>query len=106
MFFLLMGQQAYSQGCSIEVETIVVNASPNQENGRITFRVEGHQEVNNQFVILDLNASKDGKGRDIQLKQYTVSSLAKGIYEFVIVDKKRDKCTKEIQIEIKETNGK
>ena len=95
---------SFSQQCSLEVSTKVVDAKNNASNGSITFLINNSEiKGDNGYVIFNLSEINGAQGQThIQLKNGFAGSLSKGVYEFLVVDKNREQCFKEIQVEIKE----
>jgi len=89
---------SFAQECPIVVKTEVVAPSAGQNNGSISFKVEG-QTGSKDYSIYCLTAI--GKN-DSVAPAYQFTDLKAGIYEFVVVDKTKAKCAKEVQVKIKE----
>jgi GTPase involved in cell partitioning and DNA repair len=79
-----------------------VNASSGQPNGSINFKMKDLSPLSDQFIIFDLTAIRNGATDKVKINGRFLEHLAAGKYEFLVVDKKREKCIKEILVEIKE----
>jgi hypothetical protein len=99
---LLASIKAYSQDCDIDVVIQVVNASSSQANGGVNFKMKDQSSLEDRFIIFDLTAVKNGTESGVRLKGSSLGHLLSGKYEFLIVDRKKEKCVKEVLVEIKE----
>ncbi|PZR32666.1 MAG: hypothetical protein DI538_19170 [Azospira oryzae] len=107
LFSLTVATQAYSQNCLTGVTYKVVDASPGRADGSIHFQFAGSATDDDRYVILNLTAAGKQEREDkIKLPRHEAKDLPKGNYEFVIVDRKKDKCSKEISVEIKESQSR
>ncbi len=89
---------AFSQACNIEVKTEVIPSAINQGNGSVSFFIDG-QSGSKDFSIFNITViAKSGEAKSA----YRFTDLEAGIYEFVIVDRKKAKCSKEVQIKIEQ----
>ncbi len=97
-FLLFSSSLTLAQDCAIDVKTEVVAPSAGKSNGSISFQVEGQTGSKDYLIYCLTTIRKD----DNTESAYHFRDLKAGIYEFVVVDKKKTKCTKEVQVKIKE----
>jgi hypothetical protein len=98
-FLLLSSAWASAQSCPIEVKTEVKRPSNGLDNGSIAFEVEGQSGSKDYSIYPITELAKDAS----KIKSaYKYDNLKEGIYEFVVIDKKKAKCVKEVQIKIEQ----
>lgn len=89
-----------SLNCDIPVTTQVKNANPGKSNGEITLIISG-ESGSGRYKVFLLNKGQEQAKNEIKSRKIT--GLKSGLYEFIIVDTKGDKCFKELTLTIKES---
>lgn len=90
-----------AQSCSITVSTQVVKSQPGKRTGQIKLTIEGDKQ-DGRFKLFLLNQGAEQAKKEIENRQ--VQSLKSGLYEFIVIDTKREKCFKEISVQVTEAN--
>jgi len=97
LWFLLTGSlAARAQDCQMDVKTEIVSPSDGLNNGSISFQVGG-QSGSKDYAIFNITANQ--KKENVK-SSYKFNDLEAGIYEFIVIDRRKTKCAKEIQIKI------
>lgn len=96
------GAKAVAQNCDIDVVAEAVPTRFGQSTGEVNFKMKDQTAVSDRFIIFDISAARDGASGRLKVEGNTVHDLSVGKYEFLVVDRKREKCAKEILVEIKE----
>lgn len=102
LIFILSATVSRAQDCAIKIKTEVKNASIGSSDGSVTFKLESGDEVTTEYLIFDVTAVSDAAGKKVAVKNGVVDRLRAGNYEFLVVDRKNQKCFKEILVQIKE----
>jgi len=87
---------ARAQSCPINVKVDITHATIASDNGAVSFEIEG-QIGSKDYSIYKITSNQ---GNEKLKTSYQFRNLAAGIYEFVVVDHKRGKCAKEVQVKI------
>jgi hypothetical protein len=92
----------FSQNCDIDIIAEVVNTPVGQTEGSVIFKMKDKSVLQERYVVFNVSAIQNGSEKKVKVEDGLLRHLAVGKYEFLVVDRKRDKCFKEILVEIKE----
>jgi hypothetical protein len=101
--FLILGIRfsSHSQSsCEILATTKITNTQPGRKAGQIAIQIDDDKA--DRFKVFLLNQGVEQAKKE--LKDRKVSDLGEGLYEFIIVDTKRERCFKELSVRISEAN--
>ncbi|MBI1769027.1 MAG: hypothetical protein HYR67_11695 [Bacteroidetes bacterium] len=84
----------------MDVKVEIIHTTNASENGAISFKVEG-QSGSKDYSIYKVTPPPGEQNQKVK-PSYQFNGLAAGIYEFVVIDHKREKCTKEVQVKIEQ----
>ncbi len=102
LIFQVTASICYAQGCVTDLKTEVQNATSGSPDGKITFKLENGMDVNSRYRIFEITAVSDTAGKRVTVEHGELDHLVAGRYEFLIVDRRDQKCFKEILVQIKE----
>lgn len=87
--------------CTIEVNVLIKGAQKGIENGKIQLEIQD-DNGDERFKVFLLNQGIEKAKNEISSRE--VSNLKPGYYEFIIIDTKREKCFKELTVQVSEVN--
>lgn len=84
--------------CNLSVNSEIKDSSQGKANGEIVIKIEGDNR-DGRFKVFILNTGAENAKNE--LKERKVTGLKPGLYEFIVVDTKGEKCFKELKLEVK-----
>jgi hypothetical protein len=91
----ILAFSAKAQDCNIQVKSEIIHATAKEE-GSVSFLVDG-QTGSTDYSIFRLGA--DHHKSNI-VSTYSFNELPVGVTEFIIIDRKKKSCIKEVQVKI------
>lgn len=86
--------------CDITYETVVTNADKGSENGSIQINIDDDNKDRYKVFLVNKGADRAQK----ELSQRTVRGVKPGVFEFIIIDTRRERCYTEVAVTVSEVN--
>lgn len=102
--FLILSLTSFpslAQNCDLGVTAEVIKSGEGAANGAIRFQMNDQTPLRQDIVIFYLTGLQNGETSKTQVEKGLIEHLSPGKHEFLILDRKRANCVKEILVEIK-----
>jgi hypothetical protein len=85
--------------CSLSVSSEIKDSSQGKPDGEIVIKIQG-ESGSGRYKVFILNQGSEIAKKELANRK--VTGLKPGIYEFIVVDTKSEKCFQELKLEVKE----
>ena len=99
--FLSFSGSLNQPDCNLSVNSEIKDSNQGKANGEIVIKIPGDNR-DGRFKVFILNTGAENAKKE--LTERKVTGLKPGLYEFIVIDTKGEKCFKELKLEVK--NGK
>src|SRR5688572_9067530 len=97
--FLSLSGSPNQPDCNLSVSSEVKNTSQGRSNGEIVIKISGDNR-DGRFKVFILNTGAENAKKELADRK--VTGLKPGLYEFIVVDTRGEKCFQELKLEVKD----